>query len=129
MAKKRKRSQHKRKEKSGVRGLSSLHMAVAAYPSARAGNVSIAEEVGMLKPAVLYADRITLYSPAAELITNVSSTASPPASRKLDTLVEVWPRVDRDKAKAYYEETIRDIRDLRLRIKSALQHPSQEAGG
>jgi hypothetical protein len=100
-----------------------LQITIATSPvtAKRGGSrteASLAGEIRLVKPALLYADVVTLYSPAANLIGSVSHLATLKTTDKLALLRQVAPVVAPDAGQALHEAWARYERLKRKQGKS-----------
>jgi hypothetical protein len=100
-----------------------LQITIATAPGfakrsgARRG-VSLAGEIQLVKPALLYADVVTLYSPAANLIGSVARLAELTAVEKIALVRQLAPILEPDGGRAFLEGWARYERLKRKRGKS-----------
>ncbi len=64
-----------------------LHITIAAAPTATRGELGLDEEIRLVKPALLYADTVSLCSPAVSMLSMVAGIAGLSEADRL-TLVE-----------------------------------------
>ncbi len=75
-----------------------LRIAIATAPLVSGGRVSLSEDIRLLKPALLYADVVTLYSTGAVMLSAASSTAQLDAAGRMSFLRQIYPVFEPDRA-------------------------------
>ncbi len=74
-----------------VQARSSLRIAIATAPQVSREGVSLAEDIRLVKPALLYADTVTLYSPAAAMLLLVGGVAHLSAQKRMVLVRQLYP--------------------------------------
>lgn len=98
MRRKRSRARGGPSSTSPTQSHSPLRIAIATAPQVSGGHVSLSEDIRLLKPALLYADVVTLYSPGALLLSAASSAARLDAAGRMSFLRQVYPIFEPDRA-------------------------------
>lgn len=70
-----------------------LHMAVATSPTSTP-SVTLESDVRLVKPALLYADTVTLYSPAAVMLASISQSAVLDRNQRVLFLRQIYPLLE-----------------------------------
>ncbi len=84
--------------KSTTRFGSPLRIAIATAPRAAMHGISLAEDIRLLKPALLYADVVTLYSPSATMLLLKGQLAGLSTADRMTFLKQVYPLFEPDQA-------------------------------
>ncbi|MDP9363098.1 MAG: hypothetical protein M3Q10_02500 [Chloroflexota bacterium] len=77
---------------------SPLRIAIATAAQVSGGEVSLSEDIRLLKPALLYADAVTLYSPGAVMLTAASNLTRLDAAGRMSFLRQIYPILEPDRA-------------------------------
>lgn len=96
MSRKHKRTDRKRSAKNTTG--SQLRIAVATSAIQTSGGVSLDEEIRLLKPALLYADAVTLYSPAAMMLFVIGGAAQLNAQQRMKFMLDIYPMFEPERA-------------------------------
>jgi hypothetical protein len=99
--------------------MSDVRIAITTSPS----GLSLAEEIRLLKPALLYADHVTLYSPTAALLASTRAVGEMGEDGMISLLREVGPLIE-PKAVAgldLYDELQRKRRRTREELQAVIQ--------
>lgn len=75
-----------------------LRIAVATAPQAADAAAFLTEDIRLLKPALLYADEVTLYSPGAVLLSMMSGIGMLTEAGRLSLLKQLYPILDPEHA-------------------------------
>jgi hypothetical protein len=68
-----------------------IHITIGAAPS---GQLSLENEIRLVKPALLYADHVTLYSPTTSMLAMTAAFGELSEDQKLEFLRQVAPTYD-----------------------------------
>jgi hypothetical protein len=85
--------------------------------------LSLTNEVRLLKPALLYADHVTLYSPTAALFASTATVGQMGEAGMIDLLRQVGPLINPDAVAALdlYDQMLRKKRKTREEMQAILQ--------
>lgn len=95
---------------------SDFRIAVATSPVNASRAASLAGDIRLLKPALLYADSVTLYSPAAIMLFMVGQTANLNPKQRMEFLRRIYPTLEPERAPVvlallnYYDQLARQKR-------------------
>jgi hypothetical protein len=84
--------------RSATGSTTSLRIAIATAPKISKEGITLAEDVRLVKPALLYADLVTLYSPSALILISASDLAGLTARERLQFLTQVYPIFEPERA-------------------------------
>lgn len=82
-----------------VAGLTEMDIVIGVAPTSK---LSLETELRLIKPALLYGDRVTLYSPATSLVAMAAAMSELSDNERVDLLAQVVPAVSPDRS----EETL-----------------------
>lgn len=80
-----------------------LRIAIATAPKISKEGITLAEDIRLVKPALLYADVVKLYSPSALMLLSSASLAQLTARERMQFLTQIYPLFDPHQAPLLFE--------------------------